>query len=180
MNEPQVEIQSTQTLFKATFSAAVLASLILLIAILPAEYNIDPTGIGQSLGFTRLATSSDVSSSSATTSATKQGYRSDTATIIVPARGGIEYKFQLPQYGKLKYRWVSNNEKIYFDFHGEPQGDTSGFFESYAITRAGELEGTLTVPFAGSHGWYWRNDSNKPITITLITSGLYEIIDLKK
>lgn len=39
----------------ATLAAAGIAGLVLLVAILPAEYGIDPTGLGRALGFTALS-----------------------------------------------------------------------------------------------------------------------------
>jgi hypothetical protein len=41
-------------LLRGTFVAALVASVILTIAVLPAEYGIDPTGIGRALGLTSL------------------------------------------------------------------------------------------------------------------------------
>ena len=46
---------STKTLVKASISAVVVAAIALVTFILPAEYNIDPTGIGNKLGLTELA-----------------------------------------------------------------------------------------------------------------------------
>ncbi len=59
-NEISVEIpvHSTATLVKASIAASIIAAVVLLIAILPAEYNIDPTGLGKSLGLTQLSQNS--------------------------------------------------------------------------------------------------------------------------
>lgn len=46
---------SSKTLIKASFSAVILAAIALVSLILPAEYNIDPTGVGKALGLTALA-----------------------------------------------------------------------------------------------------------------------------
>ena len=42
-------------LLKATFFSALVAVVVLVLAVLPAEYGLDPTGIGTRLGLTRLA-----------------------------------------------------------------------------------------------------------------------------
>lgn len=39
----------------ATAIAAIVAALVLLVAILPAEYGVDPTGLGRAMGFTALS-----------------------------------------------------------------------------------------------------------------------------
>jgi hypothetical protein len=99
--------------------------------------------------------------------------------VTVPAGKGIEYKFQMAQYEKMTYEWITDGEPLYFDLHGEPQGDTTGYFESYAIATLSAMKGSFTSPFAGSHGWYWKNNSDKPVAIQLIVEGQYEVIGLK-
>ncbi len=81
---------------------------------------------------------------------------------------------------RLEYNWKTNESQIYFDFHGEPKGDTTGFYESFTISTAREVQGSLKAPFTGIHGWYWKNKSDHDIVINLETSGHYEISGLKK
>lgn len=50
----RAELPSTARLVKSTVLAAAVAALILVTAVLPAEYAIDPTGIGRSLGLTQM------------------------------------------------------------------------------------------------------------------------------
>ena len=187
-NNSAIEVQSKATIIKASLFAIVLAVIATLTIVLPAEYNIDPTGIGKKIGLTQLAANEQTSeptneptsniAMSKTQSGTKFGYRMDSVSIEVPAGKGLEYKFQLQQYGKLKYQWTAS-KALYFDFHGEPEGDTSGFFESYGIGSAAEIKGTLTTPFEGSHGWYWRNDGQEAVTVKLGTQGEYSIMGVK-
>jgi hypothetical protein len=97
----------------------------------------------------------------------------------VPAGEGIEYKFRMNQHDKLFYEWITDGEPLYFDLHGEPEGNTTGYFESYAIATLDSMEGSFTAPFTGSHGWYWKNTSTKPVAIQLIVNGQYQIIGLQ-
>ena len=56
MNQPEyIPIASNKTLLVATISALVISVLIYFTVILPAEYNLDPTGIGKSMGLTVLS-----------------------------------------------------------------------------------------------------------------------------
>lgn len=48
------ELPSTQRLLVSTAIALVTAGIILITAILPAEYGVDPTGIGKALGLTQM------------------------------------------------------------------------------------------------------------------------------
>jgi hypothetical protein len=166
---------STQTLLKASSAAILIAGITLLTIILPAEYNIDPTGMGKQLGLTVLAQAPPKPMTEKNIDINGLAYRDDVTTIEVPANGGIEYKFYLPQYGTLKYEWFSD-AAMHFEFHGEPQDDTSGYFETYTLAISDEMEGAMTVPFGGSHGWYWKNTSDEMITVTLTTEGNYRVI----
>ncbi len=38
--------------------------------------------------------------------------------------------------------------------------------------------GSVKVPFLGTHGWYWKNESAKPINIILKIKGEYKRFDL--
>ncbi|MBU3018214.1 hypothetical protein KO519_11020 [Paraglaciecola agarilytica] len=171
-------VVSTKTLVKSTIAATIIAAVVFVCFILPAEYNIDPTHIGHKLGLTALAHHEDEPTLAAQGSAvTEQGQQ--VVEVTVPAGKGIEYKFHMNQYDKMTYEWLTDGEPLYFDLHGEPEGDTTGYFESYAIATLSEMKGSFTAPFTGSHGWYWKNTSEQPVTIQLIVKGQYTVIGLK-
>lgn len=166
---------STPALIKYTLSSLIFAAVILVFIILPAEYNIDPTGVGKKLGltvFTQTSTNADTKPLERQSEATST-LKPLSIEVIVPAGRGVEYKFEMAQYQKLKYQWQSNGTTLYFDLHGEPKGDTTGYFESYAIASLDTMKGSFTAPFAGSHGWYWKNTSDKPVIVSLVVEGEY-------
>lgn len=104
--------------------------------------------------------------------------QSNTATIVVKANKALEYKFKINQYEKLKYEWTADTP-LRYDFHGDPEDKDSyskGYFESYANGTSAAAKGKITIPYNGSHGWYWKNTSTKDIIITLTTKGNYNII----
>ena len=51
---------SSKTLIKASSTALLLAAITLMTVILPAEYNIDPSGVGKALGLTVLAGNDEI------------------------------------------------------------------------------------------------------------------------
>lgn len=51
---PKSELPSTKTLIKSTIIAAVSATVILVTVVLPAEYGIDPTGVGKAVGLKKM------------------------------------------------------------------------------------------------------------------------------
>ncbi len=66
---------------------------------------------------------------------------------------------------------------LFFDFHGEPKGDTSGYFKSFEVDTSDHTDGSLTTIFAGTHGWYWKNNNDFPVLITLNIAGEYTLIN---
>lgn len=178
---PQAITLSNAALIKYTMFSLVFAAITLFTIILPAEYNIDPTGIGHKLGLTvfhnvKAETPVPLSSQEASE---KSKDTTETIEVIVPAGGGVEYKFIMTQYQKLEYEWITDGSALYFDLHGEPEGDTTGYFESYAIATLGEMKGSFTAPFSGNHGWYWKNTSDSPVKVQLIVKGEYAKHGLK-
>jgi len=180
MSEMNYHVHSKATLIKSGIFATVLAVGVYVAIILPAEFNKDPTGIGVLLGLNVLSEPAPVVNDIKIEQQTSAEFKSNEVEVVVPAGRGVEYKFQLSKYENLTYEWITNGEALFFDFHGEPAGDTTGYFESYAITTANEMKGSMTVPFDGSHGWYWKNSSDKPVKILLKTQGNYQILGLKQ
>lgn len=179
MSEIQHPIQSTSSLLKALVMSLILATVLFVTTVLPAEFGLDPTGLGTALGLNGLANTE--APAMAPVSRAGEGdlaFRQDEIEITVPASSGLEYKFFLAQYANLNYEW-SSSAPLYFDLHGEPEGDTTGYFESYGAAKVADMKGAVTTPFAGSHGWYWRNDTAAEVTVSLTTMGNYEVIGLK-
>lgn len=104
----------------------------------------------------------------------------DSITVTVPARGGIEYKVLITKGAIIQYAWKTGGEKLFFDFHGDPKGDTSGYFKSYETGTESQSSGSLTAPFEGKHGWYWKNSSNEAVQVNLDIKGAYQLMTKKK
>jgi hypothetical protein len=54
MSEIKHPVLEKNKIFKATLIALLIGALLLVVAVLPAEYGIDPTGAGKVLGFSKL------------------------------------------------------------------------------------------------------------------------------
>jgi hypothetical protein len=170
---------SVKSLLIACLFSIVLAIIILLVAVLPAEFNIDPTGLGKKFGLTVLSQKENKVAKPSVVSCSDQSEWKDTVLIKLPANSELEYKFSINKDEKFEFVWSTNDStKLYFDFHGEPKGDTTGYFKSYKVTTDSQSSGSLTAPFTGVHGWYWKNKTNKDVTINLNTRGNYKIVGL--
>lgn len=194
-------VPSLQTLFKSCLWAVTLAIVILLTAVLPAEYDVDPTGLGEKLGLRQLAiakkaskakkerakhvessismkeiTPEEVAIELKTLDSKKMEMWQDTVTLIIPPLKGLEYKFYFHRGQEFDFAWETDGKKLYFDFHGDPKGNAPDDFTSFKIDTLQKYSGSLAAPFAGKIGWYWENKSRMPVKVTLKTRGDYRII----
>jgi hypothetical protein len=107
----------------------------------------------------------------------QQTEKKDTITITIPAKGDKEYKVQLAKGSSFDYSWQTNKGELFFDFHGEPKGDTTGYFKTFEKDTKSSASGSLTAEFEGTHGWYWKNNNADPVVIILKVSGEYKRLD---
>ena len=174
------QAHSKKAILKATSIALLVALAILFIAILPAEYNIDPTGLGKILGFSSLAKSKTgtVTDKVVRHQAQVGIFKQGTVELKLTPHQGFEYKFRIEQGGMMLYSWIASKE-IEYDFHGEPQDAPKGYFESYEKkTASKEANGSFVASFLGRHGWYLKNNTGETVTIKLTTAGFYEVIGI--
>jgi hypothetical protein len=160
---------SGRQLLKLTGIALAIAAVILVIIVLPAEYGIDPTGIGQRLGLASLSTG-------AASKAAPEPAKEETAlTLTLAPAEGAEIKASMQQGERFVFTWVTDGGAVNFDMHGEEFNAPSEKFTSFwKGSNASSGHGEFQAPFAGTHGWFWRNRGAKPVTVTVKTSGFYE------
>jgi hypothetical protein len=100
-------------------------------------------------------------------------YRRHVRTFALAPGEGMEFKYRLEKNGGFVYAWTSTG-KVQVDFHGEPDGHPKGFAEFYDQAERDGATGTFVAPAPGIHGWYWKNLTSDPITITLNTAGYFQ------
>ena len=183
---------SPSTLARASLAAMTGAAAILTLFVLPAEWGIDPTGVGKALGLTRMAGGADATEDTAvdTTPAAvkeltippqvqanieaKTPLRSDEKTLTLAPHSGIEVKAHMLKGDHLLFRWTST-APIKMDLHGEPAKGPAGAFSTYwKQKKLTQAQGSFTAPFDGTHGWYWRNGGEVPATVTIKVTGFYK------
>jgi hypothetical protein len=101
----------------------------------------------------------------------------DQVSVVIPANDGKEYKVFMAIDTTLSYTWQTDGGALFYDFHGEPEGDTTGYFKSYEKNTSEQASGDMTTVFAGTHGWYWQNTTSSPVTITLKVRGDYRLLE---
>lgn len=170
-------------LVRAIAIALLVATVILLVAVLPAEYGIDPTGLGRRAGLVRPPTSVidmtvPISAAAAATVTRYQvPLRADEMTVTLKPGEGAEIKATMKTGDSYVFSWIAEGGAVEFDMHGE-HTDGSGSEASYAKGEdASGNHGTFQAPFDGRHGWFWQNLTWEPVTVTLRTSGFYTKIE---
>lgn len=181
---PMAEIRNR--LAVATGAALLVAGLVLVTVVLPAEYALDPLGTGAKLGLLDLGlTGQQVDALEAGKGAAAGGgtilapqdaaFKQESIAFEVKPREGFEYKYRLEKGEALLYSWTAS-APMNTEFHAEPDGAPRGYAQTYekkdGMTGA---SGTLTAPFSGIHGWYWENTTDQPATVTLATAGHYNL-----
>jgi hypothetical protein len=188
----QINPPSRRQLFQLMTAAAIVAALIFVAVVLPAEFHRDPTGFGHLTGISRIAGPRQVTepaqSSAITGSVTRiypTAFRSD--TIDIPLNSGdepigneLEYKVNMKAGGSVVYAWsvrgITNQEEFYYDFHGESRTTPEVKVVEYLQATGTFSNGMLIAPMEGVHGWYFQNQSVGPVIVHLKLSGFYELV----
>ena len=168
------------TIRRATAVAFAIAVVVLVVAVLPAEYGIDPLGTGRALGLTALAGVDDAPPDAPLTPAAapvtpepqQAALAQDTYTVELRPFEAVEYKYRLEQGRGLVYEWTTS-APVEWDFHGEPDGAPARYSESYEKGNSGSSSGVFIAQKPGVHGWFWENQGAGRVTVTLKTSGFY-------
>ena len=185
-------LPSSKSLFKATGVAAVIGSVVLVTTILPAEYGIDPTGLGQAMGLTVLSQANAAESAqpeSASASScnllalpagpvwkTPEGLSSDSTTVTLGPNEGLEVKATMAEGNRMVFNWTTEGGPVNFDMHGERFDDGDNFTSYWQGRDQPSASGAFEAPFDGTHGWYWENRGEGAVTVVLNTSGFYNDI----
>lgn len=174
-------------------AAAVLAAFIVLGAILPAEFNRDPLGVGRLSGLSRLWAPAEKAIDPSRGSAARAReydipFRSDVVEIPLgdflagADRSELEYKVRMKKDATLIYAWEVTGTGEPRDFHFDQHGHTTpapGQAMTVATYRQAfglKQQGALTAPFGGIHGWQFSNSSERPVVVRLRLAGFYELI----
>ncbi len=155
-------LPATSTLLRSTVIALAIAAVLLIAVVLPAEYGVDPTGVGQVLGLKRMGEikvalaleaeldaaadaaalaaeelASDAFAASADAQpaeATSDGRAANLqmAEIVLLPDEGKEIKLVMREGASIQYEWWTLGGVVNFDTHGEPPNPPAGFSHSYS------------------------------------------------
>jgi hypothetical protein len=181
------ETPSIRKLALTTAIALVVAAIILMTVVLPAEYGLDPLGTGEALGLSPLAgvinpilPEDEAPVERAKLTPTQQGpvghyvapYKTDTTSFVLGPYEYVEYKYRLEKDATMVYSWAADGGLLH-DFHGDRDGAPANASESFDKEARRQASGTFTAPFSGIHGWFWENPSGETVTVSLASAGFY-------
>ncbi len=201
-----IELPSSKKLIKSTAIAAVSAVVVLVTCVMPAEYAIDPTGMGKVLGLTKMGeikqslaeeSENGINAAQAVNSVeqisveTSTQTAADNAQMIMPAINkesisielkpgqATEVKLTMPQSASVNFDWKAVGGGLNYDTHGDPVNAPKGFYHGYGKGKNETTQqGGLKAAFDGKHGWFWRNRTENPVTVTLLVEGQFS--EMKK
>ena len=173
-----IQPPSRRELFWRVLAALAVATTMLILVVLPAEFSIDPTGLGKRAGLLGMSNPS----TTAIAHFYPTPFRSDVIDVPLEGVAELEYKLRMKEGETLAFSWsVVEGTLVYADFHGESSPGMRAQVQSYRkdgkYVGIGASHGSLIAPFDGIHGWYWVNLSDDPIVIRLRVSGFYQIIN---
>ncbi len=188
------ELPSSAQLLRSTVIAAASALAILVTVVLPAEYGIDPTGAGRLLGLTEMgeiktqlaeeaemdrlmeegrddqsSVLDDFLSLFVGTAQAQEAWR-DAVTFTLAPGDTAEIKLVMVEGNTAEYAWTAEGGRINFDLHAHGNGQSIDYDRGRGASAG---DGSIEAPFAGEHGWFWRNRDNADVTVTLQLRGDY-------
>jgi hypothetical protein len=200
-----IELPSSKKLIKSTAIAAVSAVVVLVTCVMPAEYAIDPTGMGKVLGLTKMGeikqslaeeSVNGINAQQTVNSAEQMSVETSTQTatdnvqmmpainkesISIELKPGqaTEVKLTMPQSASVNFDWKAVGGGLNYDTHGDPVNAPKGFYHGYGKGKNETTQqGVLKAAFDGKHGWFWRNRTENPVTVTLLVEGQFS--EMKK
>lgn len=185
------DLPTSSQLLKSTFIAVIVAGMLLLTVIIPAEYGVDPTGVGDLLGLKKMgeikktleeenlneteSRSEHQLSSLVIKDKESKGVNEikDITEVTISPDQAIEIKLEMKKGFVAKYVWETINGKLNYDLHGDGYKGSKQFISYKKGKMTQRDSGELKAEFDGYHGWFWRNRENIPVTVKLETSGDY-------
>jgi hypothetical protein len=189
-SEHAVTAPSRKTLITVLGGGMIAAAAILVGVVLPAEYRIDPLGIGKATGLLQLAGPEHVEVAVPPADASGSlarfypaAFRTDTVEIPLAAAGDaegtddLEWKVRMHSGATLVYSWSVDApaEEFYSDMHGESAPTPEVKVVTYRKGSGIGSNGAIVAPFDGIHGWYLQNQAERPVVVKLQLSGFYEL-----
>ena len=156
---------SVRRLAWVTTASFVVAVVVIIGVVLPAEYGIDPIGTGSAFGLMGLSRVQPIAPENTE-------YKTDVLELELGPTEWTETTYRLAEGASMLFSWEATGP-VSFNFHSAPDGASPGYAESFDAKETNRAHGSYIAPFSGTHGWYWENLGSGYVTIRLTTAGFY-------
>ena len=185
------DLPTSAQLLKSTIITIMVAIILLVMVILPAEYGTDPTGVGKLSGLKEMGdikmslleesqnelsqenNTSSIDTDSLDKAMVNNTINNDVVEITIEPGKAIEIKLEIKSGSLVQYEWETIKGGLNYNLHGDGYKGSQKFI-SYKKGRMVQSDsGELQAEFDGYHGWFWRNREEFSVTVILQTSGDY-------
>lgn len=195
--KPNIEDLPTKAQLRRSTIIATIGAIVIGVGVyLPAEYGTDPTGVGSILGLTEMgeikqqlaaeaaadealhggdessSLTNDIFGLFVSTAHAQEAWQDEITFTLAPGEF-TEIKATMEEGATMTYAWTSTGGRINFDLHAHAGGEDVTYERGRGQTSG---EGSFETPFAGDHGWFWRNRDDADITVILQLRGDYSEI----
>jgi hypothetical protein len=195
--KPNIEDLPTKAQLRRSTIIATIGAIVIGVGVyLPAEYGTDPTGVGSILGLTEMggikqqlaaeaaadealhggdessSLMNDIFGLLVSTAHAQEAWQDEITFTLAPG-AFTEIKATMEEGATMTYAWTSTGGRINFDLHAHAGGEDVTYERGRGQTSG---EGSFETPFAGDHGWFWRNRDDADITVILQLRGDYSEI----
>ena len=185
------DLPTSAQLLKSTVIAIIMAIILLVMVIFPAEYGTDPTGVGRLLGLKEMGEikmslldeSYKESSQQNTTPSIEIDHteevmvnntiNKDVVEITIEPGQAIEIKLEMKSGSLVQYEWKTIMGVLNYNLHGDGYKGSQQFISYKKGRMVPSDSGELKAEFDGYHGWFWRNREKFSVTVSFQTSGDY-------
>jgi len=175
------------TLLWSSLAALLVAFILLVTVVLPAEYGLDPLGTGKRLGVTAISNPPAAApirfavDETGNAAPLREGplthyqgpFQVNSAVLVIPPYQYVEYKYHMLKDASLEFAWEADGP-VAHDNHSEPDTYPDDPAVSFDKRKVQKANGTLVAPFNGLHGWYWENLGGAPVTVKVSAAGYYD------
>ena len=148
---------TTKSIVITTAISFSIAVIVLIGAVLPAEFGIDPLGTGKALGLLDLYVTDTTHASS---TAQTDDYVTHEIEIPLSPFESMEFKYHLATGAGMVYNWDASGE-VLFDFHGEADDAEPERRVFMRAVGSAILQGHLLRLFPASTGGFGKTAAPK-------------------
>ena len=133
------DVPSTRNIAWATAAALLVAVVIVIGVVLPAEYGLDPIGTGRAFGLLGLSRVQPIEGEDAE-------YKTDFLELELAPTEWAESTYRIAEGSTMLFSWEATGP-VSFNFHSAPDGAPPGYAESFDAQESDHENGSYTAPF---------------------------------